>query len=437
MTETAIVRGLIATLATELLGERDAVTAGLVERVHADPAVPDDRDLRDATWEAGARIVEQLLAQLRDGRPMTEIEPPAAAIDYAHEFVHRGIELPTLLAVVRTGYAEFSRRWSSRLSAEAAPSQDSIEALSASLLEIFAYVDAISTAFAIAYSAERERWSRSIEALRLDVVRAILDEHPIDPEVAGQRLGQRLDGRHIAFVVWSDADPALGLRSALEGAVAELYARAEVPGTLVVPLGGQVLAGWLTGVGAAVDLDRLATDPLHADVTFDVRAALGTPGDGIGGFRASHRQALHARRVARGLEGGANHVTTYASVALAALASSDLDHAREFVRDELRALAADDQATRRIAGTLLVYLEEGRSRARTARRLGLHTNTIAYRLARAADLLGHELDHRSAEVQVALTLAPLLPAVAGTGVRDAWAGASPAGVGGTVSASGV
>jgi DNA-binding PucR family transcriptional regulator len=54
------------------------------------------------------------------------------------------------------------------------------------------------------------------------------------------------------------------------------------------------------------------------------------------------------------------------------------------------------------------FLQEGRSRTRTARRLGLHTNTIAYRLARAAELLGHGLDERAAEVQVALALAPLV-----------------------------
>jgi DNA-binding PucR family transcriptional regulator len=101
-------------------------------------------------------------------------------------------------------------------------------------------------------------------------------------------------------------------------------------------------------------------------------------------------------------------ITSYAEVALAALASADPDHAREFVDTELAELAGEGEATRRIAATVRVYLEEGRSRARTARRLGVHTNTIAYRLARAAELLGHGLEDRAVEVQVALAIAPIV-----------------------------
>jgi DNA-binding PucR family transcriptional regulator len=401
-------RSLIAELAGELLDEQAALAAALVERVHADPAVPNDRDLREATRDAGIRIVEQLLARLRDGIGMAGLEPPAAAVAYAHEFAHRGIDLPVLLAVVRTGYAEFSRHWSARLMAETAPSEAALLALSASMLEIFAYIDVISTAFAVAYTAERERWSRSIEALRLDAVRSIIDGELVDPEVAAQHLGQRLDGRHRAFVVWSADEPALGLRPALETAAAQVAARAGSPSALTVALTGQVLAGWLSGSAADTGDDAITGDPLSLSGPFDVRASIGTPADGIAGFRLSHRQAMHARRVAQASESAARRVTPYAAVALAALASADLEHAREFVHAELGALAGGDIATNRIATTVRVFLEEGRSRARTSRRLGLHTNTIAYRLARGAELLGHELGVRPAEVHVALMLAPLV-----------------------------
>src|SRR5438270_12842899 len=99
---------------------------------------------------------------------MSSVELPDAATRYAHEYAHRGIELPVLLAVIRIGYAEFSSQWSRRLIAVSPATAASLQALSDSLLEIFAYVDAVSTAFAVAYSGERERWSRSIDALRLD-----------------------------------------------------------------------------------------------------------------------------------------------------------------------------------------------------------------------------------------------------------------------------
>ncbi|MHB8691244.1 MAG: PucR family transcriptional regulator [Solirubrobacteraceae bacterium] len=400
-------RPLVAHLASELLDERDAITHRLVERIHSSGEFPVDDSLRAATEEAGARIVEQLLAQLRDGDEMARSMPPEAAIAYAHEYAHRGIDLPVLLAVVRSGYAEFSSQWSRRFSEEEPPTRASLEALSASLLDIFAYVDSISTAFVVAYTDERARWSRSVESLRLDVVRTILGGDAVDPEVASQRLGQRLDTAHRAFVVWSDSEPTLGVRGALEAACRELFDRAGTEHRLIVPLTGQLIAGWISGVSAAIDEASLGSQPLTALDGIDVKAALGLPGDGIAGFRSSHRQALHAQRVARALGDGADDVTAYSEVGLLALASVDLEHAAEFVSEELGALAAPDGATTKIANTVRIYLDEGRSRARTARRLELHTNTIAYRLMRAAELLGHELDHRAAEVAVALSILPL------------------------------
>ena len=47
-------------------------------------------------------------------------------------------------------------------------------------------------------------------------------------------------------------------------------------------------------------------------------------------------------------------------------APADLEHARDFVRSELGRLIADDDQTRRLSATLLVYLEENASPRRTA-----------------------------------------------------------------------
>ena len=133
--------------------------------------------------------------------------------------------------------------------------------------------------------------------------------------------------------------------------------------------------------------------------------AFGSPGAGVTGFRASHRQALHARRVAL-LRGGApGSVAVYRDEALAALASADVDHAREFVAAELGPLAGRDPTARRLADTLRVYLEEQSSPRRAAHRLGVHENTIANRVRAAEALLAGTVDDRTAELLVALRLA--------------------------------
>jgi DNA-binding PucR family transcriptional regulator len=97
-------------------------------------------------------------------------------------------------------------------------------------------------------------------------------------------------------------------------------------------------------------------------------------------------------------------VTLYEHVALTALASADLNHARDFVSAELGPLAAGDESTRRLAETLTVYLEERSSPKRAAKRLGVHENTIPNRIRAAQALLDRPIDERVPELLVALRL---------------------------------
>ena len=93
---------------------------------------------------------------------------------------------------------------------------------------------------------------------------------------------------------------------------------------------------------------------------------------------------------------------------LAAIATADLDRARVFVTRELRGLAADDDLTTRLTATLRIYLEEHSSRGRTAKRLGIHDNTVSYRIKQAEEVLGRSVDQRTLELRVALALAHLV-----------------------------
>ena len=54
------------------------------------------------------------------------------------------------------------------------------------------------------------------------------------------------------------------------------------------------------------------------------------------------------------------------------------------------------------------YLDENGSRARTAKRLNVHENTVSYRLRQAEEILGRSVDKRTLELRVALTLADLV-----------------------------
>ncbi len=136
--------------------------------------------------------------------------------------------------------------------------------------------------------------------------------------------------------------------------------------------------------------------------------AAGTPAHGVEGFVLTHREALVARRVAQLRGDGTGARAAYPDLALEALLVDDPTTARRFAARELGPLAARDDATVRIASTLAIFLEEGGSFVGAARRLGVHSNTVAYRVRRAEAELGHPVTERQLELRVALRLTRLL-----------------------------
>jgi DNA-binding PucR family transcriptional regulator len=92
-------------------------------------------------------------------------------------------------------------------------------------------------------------------------------------------------------------------------------------------------------------------------------------------------------------------------VALASLITSDAGQAGRFVREELGPVADDSDQMRRLRATLTTFLDEGMRPVRAARRLGIHQNTVLYRIRQAEELLGRPLTERRLELEAALRLA--------------------------------
>jgi DNA-binding PucR family transcriptional regulator len=78
------------------------------------------------------------------------------------------------------------------------------------------------------------------------------------------------------------------------------------------------------------------------------------------------------------------------------------------VQRELRDLVREDDFTTRLTATLRTYLDEQSSRSRTARRLGIHENTVRYRIKQAEEILERSVDRRTLELRVALALLRLV-----------------------------
>jgi hypothetical protein len=283
---------------------------------------------------------------------------------------------------------------------EAAPEREALgKAAQLSSEWLLTYLDSARSAAEAAYAAERDRWLRSSAASAADTIEAILTGRQRDEVLASQRLRHDLRLHHVALVAWPDD----GSPEQLGDALTDLARGAHADAVLVHPLALTSQAAWMSK-------RTPFTEPELEALTFPAgaRVAAGTSQPGLDGFRLSYEQALEARRVAVLADRRSGSVTRYSAVALTALATVDLDQARAFVATQLGALAGEDDPALRLAATLRVYLEESASPTRTAKRLGIHENTVANRVRQAEQLLGRPVGEQRLELHVALALAPVV-----------------------------
>jgi hypothetical protein len=136
-------------------------------------------------------------------------------------------------------------------------------------------------------------------------------------------------------------------------------------------------------------------------------AAFGSRARGVSGFTRSRREAVYARRVAQLTRRRPGSVTRYDDVAIAALASADVEQARAYVATELGQPAARDDLSPRFSATLRIYLEENMTRCEP-RSASVFTSTVIISSVRAAqELLRRQIEHCWPELLVALRLIKL------------------------------
>jgi hypothetical protein len=401
-------RGEIEAMIETLGRELDEMSATLADTVH-DHLAELDEDMRPWTLQAARSNLGLIVTMLREGEDPAAAEPPPEAIGYTKEYVVRGLELSLMQRAYRSAQGVFGGIILERLRAATDDAARLAEAMAFFNAWIFAYVEAVEQRLTDVYVSEHEQWVRGAAAVRAAEVRTLLTGGaPEDPAAVSLRLGYELDRFHVGFVVWSEEageEPgdAGDLFAEMER-VAAAVAKSLGAGPPLTVAEGRHLACW-AGRRSEPKLSRLHLPRAGAR---GLSVAAGTPAPGVEGFVESHREALLARRVARlrGDSGGV--VATYPDLALEALLAEDPEAARRFATRELGPLAAPDDATVRLAATVAVFLEEGSSFVGAGRRLGIHANTVAYRVRRAESLLGRPVTERQLELRVALRLAALL-----------------------------
>jgi hypothetical protein len=188
-----------------------SVSQDITDAIHAELAdVNADPELRASTYASTDSVLRLIVDLSRTGRPPSEAVPPPAAVDYAREFVRRGLPVDSLLRAYHIGQATFFRRWAAKARETIADPDARTEAVELGADWTFDYVEKLSGGLVQRYGEERERWVRSAAAVRSQVIDALLTDEPVDVDRASSRLGYELGRNHLAFAIWTDAPHGRG-----------------------------------------------------------------------------------------------------------------------------------------------------------------------------------------------------------------------------------
>ncbi|RDI47118.1 PucR family transcriptional regulator [Nocardia mexicana] len=414
-----VVRQWLADFVAETL--RTETLEQVVQRLNREiiGRVPElaDRDMRrdlETSTRAHALVVLSGLTQDKLDYPV-----PEQAHAFARTIARRGHDLRLLLRVYHVGQEAVLEYMTEVLEQRRLPP----ETERATLLRLFdrsiRWISTSIEALTDTYMEERERGLRAALNQRTEIVRALLAGEDLDADQATARLGYRLAQRHLACVLWTDEDSVAGALTAdgdpvlpaapgesealgrLERVAARLAGAVGNGGVLTVPSGAAALWAWIGVDGDAVpDGSAMSVEP-------PVRIAVGTPADRISGFRQSHREAVAARHVAERAVRAVPRLLRYPEVEVAYLAGADEAAMRALIDRELGALVRPDAASARLRDTLHAYLRCHRSPDAAAKRLGVHKNTVRYRIQRIEELLGHPIEQRSLRLEIALDCAAI------------------------------
>ena len=362
-----------------------------------------DEDFRAGLLLSCESNVTAIWTQLLSGASLESIAPPAEAIAWSHELVHRGVALPALLRAYRLGHGLAERRLEEAAGELEIEPEIRWRVLARISHHLFAYIDAVCTDLVDDYEQERAQWIRGAAAARAELVSAIVGRDPVDARVASEKLRYDVSRRHVALIVWADLRQTTEHDGSLEREATTLAAALGGGPVLTVPIGERVVWAWTSG-------DQLIDDPAAVGHRMGegVRAAIGTCLKGLAGMADSHDEAVVTRRVAelRSLRSGT--VVGYRAADLTALLTADPVEAVRFTDAELGQLLEDTDDAARLRATIRFYLEENLSPARTARRLGIHRNTVVYRVKQTEQLLGHAIEQRRLQLEVALRLSEMI-----------------------------
>ena len=406
----------------EILDDLERITDDLAERMLKQylESIPSYRALPDVTLdqirEVNRANVRGFIRSMRAGRGPTS-EELTMIRESASRRAREGVPLSALLAAYRTG-AQIA--W-----AEARVLiGDDHERLRAGLefaTAVMNWIDEASGAAAQAYLSEYEHLTSDRESSRRDFLDGLLGGELIDEEIVarGEALGLDVSapyGVAIIAIVDHAAEEAL-LRSAQHRLRAMALELPNADRSLMVARADELVLIFPAegGTDAMATHMRSFVERAMASVGATMCSGLGRARESITELSGSYREASIALAAARA--GSSTPLAVYGEVLIEELILRERAVARRLAHTILEPLDAHPD----LRATLVEYMLHGPSLPAVAKRLYLHPNTVAYRLARVRDLTGRDPKSPAgvAELFLALRASQLVPAEPEPGTTNA------------------
>jgi hypothetical protein len=403
-TEGSRAREGVASVAAVLSHQLVAISSDVQRVIEREiPALRDDQRVAGMLEASVAENIVTVVHALRYGIDVGGIEAPVSAVEYARRLAQRNVDAAALVRAYRVGQARFVRLFLEELDRQADGDRIDSGTTTRAVEQISEYIDQVVGRLLPVYEQERTGWLQNRSAMLASRVRSVLDGGRVDVDRLQTQLGYRLRQNHLGLILWVDAQHAdvdpLRILHDLADALARAAGSADAP--LFVLCDDASAWAWLPlGTGDApspVDLAAIVTK-----APAPTSAAVGVAGNGVEGFRRTHRQAGSAQAVALAAGPIRAPVTPFAEVAPIAMMCADVDSLRDWVRETLGALALASERNEGLRETARIFLHTGGSYTATTDQLFLHRNTVQYRIRQAEELRGRSLGEARLDAELAL-----------------------------------
>lgn len=394
--EAALARAVEAFVAS---ASEPAEVESWVERITAPLLAQNPEVAADAvlTQTVRASVRSHWLAFLASlSEPQREVLLVQSGIEFAGELARRGHQVTVLFRVYRLAQQAVWDYITSVIQARTEPGLDDEGFLMLFWGRVTAWLDASVEASVAVFQSERERVLQGAAAQRLDAVRAVIAGGTPDlRELSAVLGGHPLSTYNTAVLLHADD---LERIPDLSEAVTRLAQCIGARNPLVINPGGRDLWCWFA-TRAAPDLGALRECVPWLEDS-GIAVAVGTPLEGVDGFRLGHLEAQHAQSIAFRARLG-SPLTLFPEVEALVLLAASPDGAQRFVRRTLGGLANDAEGPTRLRQTLHALLSTG-SVDEASRALSVHKNTVRYRVGQAEALLGRPTAWVASEVELAV-----------------------------------